>query len=158
MSFFRALFPQKLAGNLLQVGAGTITRLYANAALGCHGCWRTNRVQSARGLRTKGDVFVLCAHLLIEIPQCLPLAAGRQTLRNLLLCLPCLLSCSHSWACRLRGHLIALLFFFGSRRLVFLSFCGLFQFGSSSLAVHLLFSCGHSVDSLHGCATLARLL
>lgn len=43
-------------------------------------------------------VFVIRAHLLIEIPQCLPLTAGRQPLRNPLLCLPLssllLLACS----------------------------------------------------------------
>lgn len=48
---------------------------------------------SRRGMRTDRLAwevfcfFALCAHLLIGISQCLPLAACRQTLRNLLFCL-----------------------------------------------------------------------
>lgn len=70
--------------------------LYVIAVLGWQGYLKINVCNLAGG-NAHTMFFVVLAHLLIEIPQYLPLAACTQTLRNLLFCLALhspLLACS----------------------------------------------------------------
>lgn len=97
------------------------------------------------------DVFAVCSHLPIEIPQWLrhPLFQESAVLSSSVL--PFLMQC---FAPEMDSCLSpAVMLFFFSKELVFL---GVISVMTEQSAIYLLFSCGHSVQSGHKQSTIVQ--